>query len=248
MTRSIKILLFYIGALTPVSGYAQFLDPNTCKLWTSDNYLEKRITFCQLTTDSSKEVYQVKPVVLIDTEGVTRYNLNTKKWEHELFKGDTINAYLISGIYRSYYLTDTLKIEGILTTRPLITDEHLDTFLVHRADVKIGDNFINWDYSKHAIKDLDYGIDLRLYRLGEWSWYYENGQLKSKGQYVKYYYRAVHYSDDECKGGPRTDVSFVSNHKKDGIWYQYDSEGKLTRKYVPAWDDEINEWIEVEIE
>jgi len=228
------------------SSYSQFLEPNKCEIVQSEIELEQNLTFCQFYTDSTREVFQVRKVILIDTDGVTRYNPKTKKLEHEMFKADTIPAYLIDGIYRSYYLTDTLKVKGILTTRPLITDEYVDTFKISVGYVKNQSNRLNWDYSSHSIEQLQLKYNFKLSELGEWGWFYDNGEIKTKGHYSIAQDISFHYSDEECKGGPRTSFGYGRRHIKDGIWKKYNRRGELIREYVVVWDDVSFKWIEVE--
>jgi len=222
------------------------LNPDNCVPLDSIIIYEQHLTFCQVITDSSKEVYQVRPVTLIYTEGVSSYNSVTEELEHTLLRTDTLSAYLIDGIYRSYFSNDSLKNMGILTTRPLIGDERIDTFNISAGYKTVDAKRVSWNPDNSSIEELTYQYGFELLKMGEWTWYFSNGQLKRKGHYSMSYDQSFMYADEECKGGPRTTFGYGRQHVKDGIWKEYDSNGQLIRQYVTARDPDTYEIIEIE--
>lgn len=235
-TIGITILLLSCNLIS----FSQFLDPAKCELVRPINEYEGYFNFCKVESDSLTKVYQIQKVILIDINmSAWVYNPRSGQHEDSIVGIDTINAYLIDGIYREYYPNDTLKTQGILATRFDVEDRLQDTINIS--------SFGYWVASKHEIEDIEYnGHD--LYKLGKWTHFYQNGNIESECSYEVMKSRGFEYKDEECKGGARTITSYFADNRKLGVWKKYEESGELIGRYVEIWDEYNNEWVDYRIE
>ena len=226
------------------TSIAQFIDPESCVLIESDSEFEKKLTFCQISTDSTREVYQIRNVTLIAREGYSKYDKKVNGFKDCLIRSDTFNAYLIDGIYRSYYPNDSLKAEGLYTTMENPDDKRIDTFEVFYSNEK--ENSDNWNYTTTTSQFI-YTYRCNLIRIGEWFWYYENGKVKTRGHYSIMFDKSFSPDWSDYEGGPITSINWGHEHKKDGLWIDYDKNGKIKKKFTFLRDYKSNKLIQVEL-
>src|SRR5882762_5987257 len=98
MSSNLRHILIFIFFLCSANVFGQFLDPKKCLLVESLEPHEKRLIFCQLLTYTSKEIFQIRKVTLIDKEYDYSYKKLTEETEAKPLSTDTIPAYLIEGI------------------------------------------------------------------------------------------------------------------------------------------------------
>lgn len=250
--KLVFIVLYIIVLATTNVVFGQLLNPSKGRIIKAQNPQEAHFTFCEFLTDSSRDIFQVRQITIVDSQFNSRpsyplgLNIDSVGIQDLLPKfkeAKTYSAYQMSGIFRSYFLNSSrLKSEGLLEL-PNTFRKNKDTIFIRSID-----EFYERD-SLFAFAEKKFKDRILSSKIGMWREYYDNGQLKKAGVYAhintKILREEVARNCHEIEVNRPFNVDEVFQTLPYGVWYEYDKLGKLIRKWTYSFDFKTGELSEI---